>query len=182
VRSRAGTLILNCVFVGLAALLLAGCASDPRQGYVLGTTYDSGVRTVSVPVFRNSSFTPGLEQTLTDAITKEIMSRTPWRVVNGGRADTELSGAIGGTELFTLTRTPGTGLVQEQSLTIRVDFVWRDNRDGTIRLERRNFAATTTFIPSRGTNGEIGERIEIGQREAIEELAKAIVGEMRADF
>jgi hypothetical protein len=51
-----------------------------------------------------------------------------------------------------------------------------------VRIERQNFVATTTFIPARGVAGEPGERIEIGQREAIEELARAIVGEMRSDF
>lgn len=179
---RAGpiALIATCVCAGICAL--TGCASDPHKGYVLGSTFDSGVRSVSVPVFRNASFTPGIEQALTDAVVKEIMAHTPWRVVNGGRADTELAGAITGTELHTLTNTPGTGLVQEQALTMRIDFTWRDNRDGMIRMERRNFAATTTFIPARGVSGEIGERIEIGEREAIEELARAIVGEMRADF
>lgn len=165
-----------------AAAALTGCASDPRNGYVFGSTYDSGVRTVTVPVFRNTTFTPGIEQTLTDAITKEILARTPWRVVSRGNADTELVGEIGGYDLFAISRTPGVGFTQEQSVTIRVNFVWRDVRDGTVRAERRNFSATSTFIPTPGIAGEPGERIEIGEREAIEELARAIVTELRAEF
>lgn len=169
--------------VGIASVWwMPGCASDPHKGYVLGSTYDSGVRTVAVPIFQNGTFTPGIEQTLTDAITKEIMARTPWRVVSQGNADTVLTGSLGEYELMTLTRTPGTGFAQEQALTLRVNFNWRDNRNGRVRLDRRNFSATTTFIPSRGIRGESGERIEIGEREVIEELAQAIVNEMRADF
>jgi hypothetical protein len=172
------TLSIGCLALGV----LIGCASDPHKGYVLGSTYDAGIRTVSVPVFRNGTFTPGIEQTLTDAITKEIMRSTPWRVVSSGNADTELAGWIGEYRLLALTRTPGTGLVQEQALSMQVNFTWRDNRDGTVRLQRERFGATTTFIPSPGINGEPGERIEIGEREAIEELARAIVNEMRSDF
>ena len=128
------------------------------------------------------TFTPGIEQTLTDAITKEIMARTPWRVGSRGKADTELTGTIGGYDLFALTLTPGGGRVQEQPRSTRGNFVWRDARDGTIRAEREDFSATTTFIPSPGVAGETGERIEIGEREAIEELARAIVTEMRSEF
>ena len=183
-RGRAG-LVWTAVTLGAVlscASVLTGCASDPHKGYVLGSTYDAGVRTVAVPIFENGTFTPGIEQALTDAITKEIMARTPWRVVSRGSADTVLSGSIGDYRLQTLTRTPGTVLVQEQALTLRVNFTWRDNRDGAVRLERQDFSATTTFIPARGIAGEPGERIEIGEREAIEELARAIVGEMRGEF
>lgn len=179
---RRPTILAGAVALAALPALLGGCASDPHKGYVLGSTFDSGIRTVAVPVFENGTYTPGIEQALTDALTKEIMARTPWRVVGAGSADTVLSGSIGDYRLQTLTRTPGTGLVQEQALTLRVNFTWRDNRDGTLRLDRRDFSATTTFIPARGIDGEPGERIEIGEREAIEELARAIVGEMRGDF
>jgi hypothetical protein len=165
-----------------AGLPLAGCASDPHKGYVLGSTYDQGVRTVAVPIFDNTTFTPGLEQMLTEAIVKEIQASTPWRITGRDRADTVLTGVIDMAELGLLTRTRGTGFVQEQTLTLRVNFSWRDNRSGEVRVERERFAAASSFIPARGIAGEAGERIEIGQREAVEELARAIVAELRAEF
>lgn len=165
-----------------AGLLAGGCASDPNSGYVLGTTYDTGVRTVAVPIFENTTFTPGLEQQLTEAIIKEIQATTPWRITGRDRADTVLTGMIDQAELALLTRTRGTGLVQEQILTIRVNFTWRDSRTGEVRVERERFSAASTFVAARGVSGEPGERIEVGQRGAIDELARAIVNEMRADF
>lgn len=172
-----------CAVVLSAGLFCtAGCATDPHKGYVLGSTYDSGVRTVAVPVFQNGTYTPGIEQTLTDALTKEILASTPWRVVSVGNADTVLSGVIGEYDLFAVTRARGIGLVQEQGLTLRVNFTWRDARDGTVRAQRENFSATTTFIPTPGLAGTPGERVEMGEREAIEELARAIVSEMRSEF
>ena len=179
--SRSTGFVAACLGLGLG-LVLAGCASDPHRGYVLGTTYDGGVRTVAVPVFQNTTYTPGIEQALTDAITKEIMARTPWRVVSQGSADTVLTGTVGDYDLIALTRTRGVGLVQEQAITIRCNFVWRDARDGSVRAERENFSATTTYVPSRDLAGGVGERVEIGEREAIEELARAIVSELRGEF
>ena len=43
-------------------------------------------------------------------------------------------------------------------------------------------AGVLEFDPEGLIDGEVGERIEIGEREAIEELARAIVSEMRSDF
>lgn len=168
----------------LAAVLLApaGCASNPHKGYVFGSTYDSSVRTIAVPVFDNASYTPGLEQTLTEAIVKRIQSSTPWRIAGRASADTVLTGTIEDVRYEQLTRTRGTGFVQEQMLTLSATFTWRDNRTGEARVRREHFTATTTFMPSRGLIGEPGERVEIGQRTAVDELARAIVAELRSDF
>lgn len=184
---RGGTNPPGRVFVGLAllgvvVLLAPGCASDPNSGYVLGTTYDTGVRTVSVPIFENETFTPGLEQSLTEAIIREIQTSTPWIITGRSRADTVLTGVITSAELNKLSRTRGTGYVQEQALAISVNFRWSDNRSGDTRVERERFTAASTFVPARGVGGEPGERIEIGQRDAIADLARAIVNELRADF
>lgn len=174
---------MRAVFLVTAALLgLAGCASDPHKGYVFGSTYDAGVRTVAVPVFDNTTFTPGLEQTLTEAIVKRIQSSTPWRIAGRGSADTVLTGVIDDARLNLLTSTPGTGFMQEQTLTLRVAFTWIDNRTGEVRVQRERFSVASSFTPARGAAGEPGERIEIGQRAAIDELARAIVAELRADF
>lgn len=159
-----------------------GCASDPHKGYAFASTYDRSVRTIAVPVFDNASFTPGLEQTLTEAIVKRIQSNTPWRVVGRDSADTVLTGTIEDVRFQQLTRTRGTGFVQEQIFTLRAGFTWRDNRTGETRVRREHFSASSTFTPARGLGGEPGERVEIGQRAAIDELARAIVAELRSDF
>jgi hypothetical protein len=172
--------VVLVAWAGLASL--AGCASDPHSGYVLGTTYDKGVRTVAVPVFENTTFTPGLEQQLTEAIVREIQTSTPWAITGQSRADTVLTGVLEGIELDRLTRTRNTGYVQEQAVALRVNFRWIDRRTGDVRVERERFAGASTFVPARGVEGESGERIEIGQRDAIEDLARAIVAELRADF
>lgn len=164
---------------GAAALLVgAGCSSDPTRGYAFAEPYDASVRTVGVPIFSNETFARGTELTLTDAIVKQIQQQTPWRVVSPDRADTVVEGAITNAELGVLSNDPDTGLVQEQTYRLTVRFVWRDNRTGETRVARENFSATGVFTPVRAG----AERIEVGQRDAIDELARDIVASMRSSW
>ncbi|MCC5823795.1 MAG: LPS assembly lipoprotein LptE [Phycisphaerales bacterium] len=159
-----------------ASLAMPGCSTDPTRGYAFAEPYDASVRTVGVPIFANRTFARGTELTLTDAIIKQIQQQTPWRVVSPDRADTVIEGAITNAELGVLSNSPSTGLTEEQTYRITVRFAWRDNRTGETRVARENFAATGTFVPVRS----VGERIEVGQREAIEELARDIVASLRS--
>lgn len=165
------------VLVG-ASLGLASCASNPSEGYTLGWTHSGDVRSVAVPMFDNTTYATGVEFDLTEAIISEIQRSTPWVVVAPERADTTLTGALTGESATTLSTTPGVGLAQENALTLTVRFVWRDNRSGEVLVAREGFSAVGTYAPARGT----GERREIAQRQAIRELAREIVGELRAEW
>jgi hypothetical protein len=169
------TRVLLTLLAVLGAVLPA-CSSDPTRGYAFAEPYDASVRTVGVPIFANQTFARGTELTLTDAIIKQIQQQTPWRVVSPERADTVIEGAITNAELGLLSNDPRTGLTEEQTYRLTVRYSWRDNRTGETRVARENFSATGVFAPSRGA----GERIEIGQRDAIDELARDIVATMRS--
>jgi hypothetical protein len=158
-----------------ASALVAGCASDPRAGYSFGDTTPEGVRTVRVPIFRNQTYNPGIETELTEAIIKKIQSDTGLRVVQSGGADSELRGVVTDVDMQTLSLAPGSGLVQEIALTIRVDYDWIDTRTGRVLVGRRNFAGSDTFVPSRPT----GEPIETGEHGAVQRVANDLVGTMR---
>ena len=166
------------VLVLLACALSGACSSDPRSGYAFATTHDPHVRTVAVPIFENRTFSTGMEARLTEAIVKEIQRTTPWRVVRTGEAATTLRGAITGSDLESVTRQHATGLVQEQGVRITVEFEWIDNRTGQPIVSRRNFSSLATFVPHRG----VQERLEVGHNEAIRELSRDIVAELRANW
>jgi hypothetical protein len=170
---------MSRVLFTLMAVLVAtltACSSDPTRGYAFAEPYDASVRTVGVPIFANQTFARGTELTLTDAIIKQIQQQTPWRVVSPERADTVIEGAITNAELGLLSNDPRTGLAEEQTYRLTVRYSWRDNRTGETRVARENFTATGVFAPARGA----GERIESGQRDAIDELARDIVATMRS--
>ncbi len=166
----------------LAAALLAGlawgCASDPRRGYSFESTYAAGVRTVCVPIFKNDTFARGVEFELTDAIVKEIQRTTPWRIVGPEHADATLSGAITESRLRTLTTDRVTGYSQEVAVILTVDFDFRDLRSGQTLAARRGFSAAETFIPVGG----VRERLEVGEQATVQELAQAIVAELRSNW
>ncbi len=158
--------------------LLSGCSADPTRGYSFNSTFDSQVRTISVPIFRNDTYSSGLEVALTEAIITEIQRSTPWRVVGPTHAATTLSGSIDKINMTQLTRQRTTGLIQEQALRVTISFDWVDNRSGQIRVSRREFTSISSFVPHRGA----GEPLEVAQASAIRELARDIVAELRADW
>lgn len=156
--------------------LVAGCASDPRSGYSFSDPYADDIRTVSVAMFENQTYTPGIEADLTDAIVKQIQSSTKWSVVSGSAADCSLVGQITGVELRRLSVERSTGYVQELAVVLRTDYEFRDNRSGKVITGRRGFEALDTFVPARPT----GERIDLGQMAAVDRMANAIVEELRS--
>ncbi len=176
--TRPERLGLACAILASLSIMAGGCASDPTRGYVWGSTYSNSVGSISVPVMSNETFATGLETQLTEAVVKEIQRATPWVVTTGRGADTTLSATISSIEYDRLSSAPGTGLVQEQAVRITVRFDWVDNRTGKTLLTRERFAATAIFTPSRLT----GERSEIGQRDALAELARDMVRELRSDW
>lgn len=163
-------------------VLVLACLASASCGYRWGLTYADDVGTVAVPLFKNQTFVSGVEVDFGDALAKEVQSATPWRVTTRDDADTTLTGIIRDARLNTLSITPETGLVQEQSLTYLIDFEWRDNRTGEILVERQNFQALSTFVPARGEDASAGERIELGSRAALEELAQRVVDELRSSW
>ncbi len=163
-----------------AVLLVAssGCAPDPRSGYSFGTGFPADVHSVSVPIFGNSSTTPGLEVEVTEGIIKELQRASGLKVTSGGGADTSIRGVITKVEMKRLSVRSGTGLIQELAYQITVDFDWKDDRTGALLTSRRNFTATDTFVPATG----VGERIETGQHAAAQRLAHDIVSELRGTW
>lgn len=159
-------------------LALAACASDPREGYAMGSAFDRNVSSIEVRIFDNLSFNHGMEVRLADAIVKQVQTQTPWQVRTGTRAQTTLTGAITDVRLRARSVARETGLVQEQAVEITIDFQWRDNRTGDILASRRGVRTTETFVPTLGAS----ERIELGENAAVEEAAREVVRALRAGW
>ena len=175
--------MIRAFFLLLAVASVAGCSNDPSRGYSFVSPHQAAddsrqIRTVAVPVFENTSFSPGVEVLLTDAIIKEIHRVSPWGVAIGDSADATLHGAITSARLRKLNTDDVSGLVSEMAVDLRVDFDWVDNRTGETVLARRNFRSVGSFAPGDGAR----EPIELGEQGAIERLARDIVHELLADW
>jgi hypothetical protein len=170
----------------LAALLLvtamipvlATCASDPGRGYTAASVFPGEYHTISVPIFTNDTYERGIEYDLTDAVIKEIESRTPYKVVSSARADTTLIGRIRRIQREQLSKSRQTGLTEEMVLQVTIDFEWKNLRTNKPIVLRRSFTGHGLFIPSNPT----AEPIDLGQYAAARQLARDIVDEMRSDW
>lgn len=133
---------LRAAALGLAGFVpLAGCQSERGfsiLGYRFGAEelYDSSIRTVYVPTFHNRAFqtTPyrGMEVEITKAVVREIEAKTPFKVVSDPeRADTELLGYLISIDKLIVNRNQQ-NTIREGEVTLRVEVLWRDLRDGRI--------------------------------------------------
>src|SRR5438874_3848425 len=138
-----------------ALLLLPACGEDRNftiLGYSTRPNYDTSIRTVRVPIFKNLTQRRGLEFDLTRAIVREIELKTPYKVVAANcDADTELTGTIISYNKNILNRNQ-LNEVREAETTLAVEVVWRDLRTGEIltRPRRGETLPAAPFLPPTG--------------------------------
>ena len=165
--------VILAAMVG-GVLFSTGCGSDPSKGWVTGSTFSTDVQTVAIPVVKNESFDRQVGYLLTNALIREVETRTPWKVVDETKADTLLDVTITRVDMRALSQSRLTKLDQEMALQLTVDWNW----------ERMDDSSSITGWDGMGTNGmffpsnPLGEPIELGRLESVELMARAIVDRM----
>lgn len=162
---------LACSLFLMSNLLVPGC-------YQHKPLYDTQYKTVAVPIFENATFYRGVEFDLTEALIKEIETRTPYKVVDRGHADTIILGNITLIEQSLVSRRAQIGVVQELEVQMLVDFEWKDLFNGQTIVDRKGFEAVGDYIPT----SPINETPDIGLHTASENMARDIVDAMRSDW
>jgi hypothetical protein len=130
----------------LAALALGGC------GYSLRAPFDKSVKTVFVPVFKTQSFRRDVNLNLTELIQKEIMHRTPYKVVGTPEeADTVLEGTISFADKNIVVENPF-NLPRELNATINVSVKWTHNPPTEAEKNKPPtiVSETVNFVPEVG--------------------------------
>ncbi len=171
-----GGIAARLCWVAGVLLTLTGVFCTLGCGYSSRPPYNTSVSTVAVPIFTNKTFRREWEFRLTEALDKNIESRTPYKLAEQSKADTVLTGEIVDIREDVLTRQFGVNLPRETQLTIVVDFQWKDLRTGKVLVERKQFNRSATEIP------EIGEHVADAEQAAVENLARAIVDQMQKDW
>lgn len=189
-------------FLGLClVLLLAGCEEGGHftvLGYTTRPNYDTSIRTVRLPIFKNltmrDSTREGIEFQLTQAVAREIGLKTPYRVVGGDcDADTELEGTI-----VSFIKVPinynQLNEVREAQTTMTVEVTWRNLRTGEVLSQPKakpdpipvlsdqppatqpkgsvTISSDASFIP------ELGQSMTTARQTNIDKLAVQIVSMM----
>jgi hypothetical protein len=132
--------------IAAAAVALGGC------GYSVRAPYDKSVKTVFVPVFKSNSFRRDVNTNLTDLVQKEIMNRTPYKVVGSpDEADTILEGTINFADKNIVVENPF-NLPRELNATVNVSVKWTHNPPTEIEKNRPPtiVGETVNFVPEVG--------------------------------
>lgn len=155
---------VGVVLIGVVAMVgLSGC------GYTSQTLYPKDVQSVQVDIFANRTFYRGAEFDLTEALSKQIELKTPYKVVSGRRADTLLEGTIVAINQRLLSRRHDGGLPQQLEMQVIVDFTWRNLRTGKVITDRKGLMAVGRYVPP------VGQVQATGQHEAMQAMADRIV-------
>ena len=162
----------------LAAIELAGCASDPTMGWSTTSAWPQNIRTVAVNLPDNTTYNRTVDYEFIDALIKEIEARTPYKVTAPDRADTILTGRIQRVDHEQLSKSSLTGLSEEVTVRVTIDLTWTDLRTGETLLDLESFSSHSLFVPSNPTR----EPIELGEFGVAQRLARDIVTEMQADW
>jgi hypothetical protein len=166
--------------MSLALASVPGCA-----GYQIGngSLYSSHIRTVYVPVFESVSFRRNLGERLTEAVSKEIEAKTPYKVVGTPNADSILAGRIVGEGKRVVVENRYDEQRKEE-VNLQVQVRWIDRRGDVIRQmdaiplppEFSAVGATGIVVP------EVGQSVATAHQQAIQRIADQIVGMMEAPW
>lgn len=122
--------------LGLVTLLISGC------GYhVAGrdAKLPSGWKEIAVPAFKNDTTQYRIEQTFTQAVIREFISRTKYRVVQDeGSAGGVLRGEILSIETTPLLFDANTGEVRTMLVTVHARVSLTDNQSQKVVYENKD--------------------------------------------
>jgi len=152
-------------------------------GYMLGTPTYQGVRTVHVPVFKNTSFRRNVDYLLTEAVQKEIRTRGGYRLDDAETADTILRGRIVEIRKNPLSETRFDD-PREIQLMVGAEVTWVDRRSGQI-LQQRTFplgSALSQSVSNVSFAPEVGQSLASAQQEAASRLAAQIADMMEVPW
>jgi Lipopolysaccharide-assembly len=152
----------------VVAVVVGGC------GYSVRAPFDKNVKTVFVPVFRTQSYRRDLNLNLTEMVQKEIMQRSPYKVVGHPEgADTVLEGTINFADKNLVVENPF-NLPRELNATVNVAVKWMHNppSDAEKAKPPTIVSETVNFVP------EVGETALTGFYRVNQRLAAQIVDMM----
>jgi outer membrane lipopolysaccharide assembly protein LptE/RlpB len=170
--------ILPLVFAALL-LPLAGCG---YHSVGAATHIPSNVRSISVPVFATHVQSFHSEVALTQAVVRELNTRTRYRVLTSGSddADATLAGTVLTQTSVPLTYDSTTGETSSYLVTITVKVVLRA-RDGHVLYQNDALSYREQYQSTQDLSGFIREDPPAVNRLA-RDFAQALVGDMLESF
>ena len=110
----------------------------------------AGIHTIAVPTFENRTHAYRLEQMLTSAVLREMVTRTRYKIEqnNDSAADATLTGTVLSTSEAPLTYDRQTGRASSMEVTVTVA-VKLASRDGRVLFENPSYVFREQYQVSR---------------------------------
>jgi len=169
----------------MAALLTAVCFFGAGCGYHTAghaVTIPDNVRTIAIPAFVNQTQTFKIEQRLTAAVVRELVTRTHYRVIN--QVDDDADAALHGTVLSTyttpLTYDSRTGRAASVMVVISMNVSLLD-KQGKVLYQNPSYLFREQYEVSRDLNSFFEEDSPAFQRLA-RDFAQTLVSNILEGF
>jgi len=179
-RKPALYVCVGLVFAVLTLLLpLTGCGYHSAGS---ASHVPSGVRTIAVPVFTTHAQAYRTEMAFTQAVIRELNTRTTYRVLTGASADADavLSGTILAQSSVPLTYDSTTGQTSSYLITITAK-VMLTARNGRVLYRNDALSFREQYQSTQDLSGFIREDQPAVQRLA-RDFAQTVVGDMLESF
>ena len=165
--------------VVLGAALAVGC------GYhVAGRTtrLPATVKTIAVPAMENRTSRYRIEQLLTEAVVREFLSRTSYRVVaDPAGADAVLHGKVTALESSALLFDTTTGRATTMLVTVRCEVVLEERETQNVLYRNDNFLFRNEYEISTDVNSFFEEQ-DPALRRLAQDFAKRLVSAVVEGF
>jgi hypothetical protein len=134
----------------LALIGLGGCQS---LGYSNESLFPQDIQTISLKMFDNRTFWRNIEYDLTDALAKQIESKTPYKIISDqDLSDTTMTGQI--TKVFqnVLMTDRDTGDDLQMELTVQALVTWKNLKTGDLLCDNLEVVASGSYSTPLGQN------------------------------
>jgi outer membrane lipopolysaccharide assembly protein LptE/RlpB len=168
----------------LALFFALACACGACGYHTAGkaTTLPTDVRTIAIPAFVNDTHTYKIEQTLTAAVIREMVTRTHYHVLSdpGEGADATLRGTVLSTYTAPLTYDSQTGRVASVLITVGLKVSLTD-KQGKVLYQNPSYVFREQYEVSRELNSFFEEDSPAFQRLA-QDFARTLVSNVLEGF
>lgn len=151
----------------VAAIALAGC------GYSFRGSLPEHIKTVAVPIFRNRTQVPAVENGITSAVVDAFASNGRLRVVPAGQADSILDGEIVGYSIEPLSFDQRLN-TREYRLRVVLNIQFRDIRNNAMLWREEGLSEVSDFRVV-GQVSDTLSREEGAVRQAAVEIGRKVV-------
>jgi outer membrane lipopolysaccharide assembly protein LptE/RlpB len=173
---------IGCLTIPIAALLLAPLTGCGYHTLGSATHIPANVRTVAVPVFATHAQAYHTEMALTQAVVRELNTRTRYRILTDAGADPDatLNGTVLTQTSVPLTYDSTSGETSSYLVTITVKVVLTA-RDGRVLYRNDALSYREQYQSPQDLSGFIREDSPAVNRLA-RDFARALVGDMLESF